>query len=309
MDEISIGFDPAFIDIIVKLLDEQGKLLEKLPLPGHHHRMTRIDTLAGGNGVNIASMLVQLGYNVNLVVPVDEEFIKLLQKRKISKITPITGDVNHTVAITWKEGEIQLNEIKGELGREQWTRKIDDLWKNSPVKLFINWGLNKKSLEWVSMQLLSLANVPLEKLTSDNIHDEIFKIESLNSHILLEPGSLHSHPDKNDLMKVIQYIMSLPNEKLTVLLANEEEGREYSKIDQGIKIIHTKSEVRIHQGKNRTFVKVPALKCQPDTYLGSGDAFLSGIIDSILLGNTESLPLVRRGISNAQKYLCESKYI
>ena len=304
MAEIAIGFDPAFLDILVKLEDEEGNLNEKLPLPGHHHRMTRIHKQAGGNGVNIASVLCKLGYDVNLVIPLNNEFKDLLYIKGLNKITKINGEISETIAITWKEGEIQLNDVRCELGKEQWTGEIDKLWKETPIKLFTNWGLNIKSLEWVSKQFSSITE--LFTNSSDSENNDLFNINSLNSHILIEPGSLKNHPDKHDLVKILKHIMSVPNEKLTILLANEEEADEFFSISGGVKIIHSKSEIQIFQEDTSTIIQVPNLKCEPNTYLGAGDAFLSGIIHSILSGNIDPLLFVDQGIKTVQRYLCES---
>ena len=71
---LSIGFDPSFVDTLVRVENSDRSLAHELPLPGQHHRTPTIYRIAGGNGVNISAILTAIGIENTLVVPCDQEF-------------------------------------------------------------------------------------------------------------------------------------------------------------------------------------------------------------------------------------------
>ena len=76
---LAIGFDPSFVDTLVRVQNIDGSLAKKLPLPGQHNRTPSITRIAGGNGVNLSAVLTSLKIDNTLVVPYDEEFVFALQ--------------------------------------------------------------------------------------------------------------------------------------------------------------------------------------------------------------------------------------
>ncbi|MCY3411658.1 MAG: hypothetical protein INQ03_08515 [Candidatus Heimdallarchaeota archaeon] len=295
---LAVGFDPSFIDEIVRLEDNNGNLIPSFPKPGHHHRNTVIHRIAGGNGVNVAFTLQQLGYNIEVVVPANDEYLILLAQRGLTSVYQLGTQINQTIAVTWAEGEVQMNSINGKLGKEHWSEVVHEKWQANPLNISINWGLNPSSMEWISLQWIASCNVKYEDILWSDPVTQALEVHHCKIPLIIEPGLFSQHPDSDQLQLLLKHMMGSGN---CILLGNEEERSQYISISEN-KIIHTASSVEISK-KGTKNVKIPKLEQEPVTFVGAGDAFLSGIVHGILLNIRDLEKLVNFGISTAQKYI------
>lgn len=298
---LSIGFDPSFVDTLVRVENKDRTLASDLPLSGHHHRTPTINRIAGGNGVNISAILNSIGIEHVLVVPCDEEFQILLNNRRIELVEKISCKVNNSVGITWLAGEMQFNDARYGPSMENWTEKIHALWIESPLQSYLNWGLNPNSVEWVSILWLASCGWNHQDIIEEtNLFDKAIKVDSPNKSILLEPGSIKSHKEKNKLTQLLNHIANNSKQlEYAIFSSNEEEYGEYSDIKMKQYILHTSEFVSLTIGENTKRYDVPRLLKEPLTFVGAGDAFIAGIIKSILEFNLD--PEV--GIETAQEFL------
>jgi sugar/nucleoside kinase (ribokinase family) len=299
---LNIGFDPAFIDTLVRVQTNNGVLEKHLPPPGYHHRSSNITRIAGGNGTNIASILIKLNVQCTLVVPTDPYFEILLKQRGIKNIVSIKADVNETVGVSWKPGEIQFNSIRGRLGRKHWTEVIHNLWSKSKIQLYLNWGLNPDAKEWVACQWLASCGWNFQELSAEkNIESQAIEATTINKPIILEPGSFESQPQKQFLLDILKKIGTTSFDEIyPILSCNEEESKEYQKMNFPTKIIHTSTEVVEKRNDHPEYHTVEPLEHDPITYVGAGDSFLAGLIEGVL--NYSSLD-IEHAITVAQQFL------
>jgi hypothetical protein len=298
---LAIGFDPSFIDTLVRAQKSDGTLADELPPPGHHHRDSYITRIAGGNGVNISVILTKLGVDNILVAPCNSEFRILLNKRGINNIEGIDSQINETVGVTWVPGDIQFNYVKHGLFKEHWTKNIHELWRKSEVQTYLNWGLNPKALEWVSTQWLATCGWNFEEIKAEtNVIDRALTVTDPVASFLIEPGSIRFHIDNKELMKILSHIAKHSWEsEYAILSANEEEFQEYSSIDMKQNIVHTSNYVKFTDQETDEMYNVEKLHKEPLTYVGAGDAFIAGIIKSMY-----DLKLdIGEGIETARKFL------
>ncbi len=298
---LAIGFDPAFIDTLVRVQNKSGKLEDALPPPGFHHRSSTISKVAGGNGTNVAFVLNKLNVDNILVVPTNNEFEILLGKRGLTNFISINDRINDTVGITWKKGEIQFNCIRGDLRKSDWSPKIHQLWQNSPLHVYLNWGLNPSSSEWVSCQWLASCDWSYDELQSEkNVNAQALEEDNLKNPVILEPGSVKSHKDTNFLLNLLNQMGEIESELNHIILCcNEEENQEFTSFKFNTKIVHTSSAVQLFQGDDIVKYQVKSLKNEPLTYVGAGDAFLAGIIESLLKNKLD----IDNGLDTAKKFL------
>ena len=299
---LAIGFDPVFIDTLVALKSKDGKLIDELPKPGHHFRNATISRIAGGNGVNISYVLNKINVQHKLVIPSNDLFMNLLEDRGIrsEQIEAINTAVGETVGVTWKPGEIQLNDPRSVLGINQWSETVDKYWKESPIKLFINWGLNYNILEWASIQWLSCSGWSIEELTEERNHfNQALEVQNNSSLLLLEPGSIREHHERNNLLKLINSMSKINDHTLSTLCANEEEENDFESINFQNTIIHTSQYVRHRSNDKNVTYDVPRLNKEPVTFVGAGDSFLAGLIQSLLEGRID----ITNAIITAQNFL------
>lgn len=295
---LAIGFDPSFLDIIIRLEDKNGNLIDKLPKVGHHHRNSKFTRIAGGNGVNIGTTLHKLGFDPKLVIPLNEEFIQLLNNNGLSNLEGIDSEISQTVAITWKEGEIQLNEIRGDLNRNNWTERVHDLWQDSPIHVMTNWGLNPSSLEWVYLQWISASGISYSEIQFDDLKKQAFGCRACKKYFVIEPGSIQEHRDREKLLEFLQYMSNCAVN--TILCMNEEEAIEYKEIKNFTKITHTATNVTIQNSNGKIIITVPPLQKEPVNFVGAGDAFTAGIVESILKNDMDIKNMVKNGIRVSQ---------
>lgn len=299
---LAIGFDPSFIDILVRVENKHGNLLEHLPKSGFHNRFSKITKIAGGNGVNICAVLGKLGLDHILVVPINEEFKRLLADRNITKSFSISEEINITVALTWKEGDIQFNQATTRLGIDEWTQEVHDLWVNSPVGTMINWGLNDNSHEWVACQLLASGGFSASEIhESDDVLGLAKSVDEVRQTLLIEPGKYFHQANAKKLDTLLQHLgkLSLKSDKKCILLYNEEEKPHFSQFTFAQKILHTAKKVIYSNYEENLTFDVPTLETDPITFVGAGDAFFAGIIDSLLKEKID----IDHAILVAQQYL------
>ena len=279
-----VGFDPAFIDTLVRAEDISESLIENLPEPGFHHRSSKISRIAGGNGTNIAFILQKLNIPCTLVVPTNQQFITLLAERGIENFISIKAQVNETVGITWAPGEIQFNAVKGSLGKTQWTPQIHDLWTDSEIHTYLNWGLNQTSNEWVSCQWLASCGWSFEEIYHEKeIFHQALEAASIKYPIILEPGSIASHPHNEYLLSLLKQIGSTDfNPSLPLLSCNEEEKIEFEELSFPTTVVHTAERITIASNDQEFHLQVPPLSNEPTTFVGAGDAFTAGLIAQYL---------------------------
>lgn len=298
---LSIGFDPSFLDTIVRAVDKTGSLLSTLPSPGHHHRMNEISRIAGGNNVNVAYVLMKLGFTFNLVVPANDEFEKYLNERGLTLAHSIHEDVNETIAVIWQEGEIQFNNVQAKLDKSDWSQAVHSFWMDSSLHVLNNWGLNPTSHEWIACQLLANAGWSYEEIQQlKEPLDNVSSISHLSKPLIIEPGSIQEHSHQEDLFKILNNVSELSYDRdFPLFCANEEEKPEYEGIDFKTKIIHSATEVLlIHNGEISKY-DVPLIE-EIVTLVGAGDAFLAGIIAGYLQSDTINVDFA---VSVAQAYI------
>ncbi|MDH5401521.1 MAG: hypothetical protein OEZ01_12795 [Candidatus Heimdallarchaeota archaeon] len=278
---LSIGFDPSFIDTLVRV-QNGNSLATHLPLPGNHHRDSFIQRIAGGNGVNVSYVLSKIDIPHTLVVPVNQEFEMLLKQRGIINFYSINADISETVALTYSKGDIQFNHQRSVLNRIHWSKEIHDLWVNSPIAIFLNWGLNIDSLEWVSLQWLSICGWNFDELLSErDLFSHALEMNCPSKPIILEPGSIKTHHSKDNLTKLLTNMSKSEITDKLIFCCNEEEVSEYRTINFPNFVLHTSKFVELI-GSEEKLVDVPKLRREPETFVGAGDAFLAGMISSVL---------------------------
>ncbi|MHA2092633.1 MAG: hypothetical protein ACW98K_17445 [Candidatus Kariarchaeaceae archaeon] len=275
-----IGFDPAFIDTLVRVEDEHGVLNEHLPQPGFHHRSSKILKNAGGNGTNVAYVLSKLNIPCTLVVPTNQQFISLLKERGIEKFVSLNTEVNETVGISWAPGEIQFNAVTGSLGKAHWISPIHDLWMGSDLHTYLNWGLNQTSNEWVACQWLASCGWSYEEISQEKDYlQQALESSSIQYPIFLEPGSIVKHLHFEYLQSLLKQIGSTYFDSwLPLLSCNEEEKSEFKGVSFPTIIIHTEDRVTLARNDQEIHLHVPTLRNEPATFVGAGDAFTAGLI-------------------------------
>lgn len=284
-----VGFDPTFVDIFVRLMDNRGHLIENLPPVGYHHRTCLTDEIAGGNGVNVARTLGRLGEFLTLVIPADDYFISLLKKDAVLSKFPITKingcGSNRTIALITSKGEIQLNAVTNSMGLRQWSKGVHQHWLDSPAKIFLNWGLNPLSHEWVSCQILSLAGYTHQEI--HEIGDKNVVVTALKQDlpekypIFMDTGLIGNHPNFIELAELRSKISET---KTAYVVGNEEEETELRQSNPKNLIIHSARNVQARSTSNNLDLEVPKLPRGERNYVGAGDAFLAGLIKSCLSG-------------------------
>jgi len=281
---LSIGFDPSFIDTIVRAETPKGELIGELPEPGFHHRNTKIYRVAGGNAVNIAYVLSKLDVKFDLIIPSTPLFDTLLKRRGLSTSYQIHHTVNETVAISWRPGEIQFNQIIGEISSDHFTREVYDFWNQSDIQVSVNWGLNYKSPSWLSCLWLSSCGWAFEEikeLTVDDLLKQALEEKNLRHNLVLEPGSVHIHPKSQELMDLLETISTASyNQLYPVFSCNEEEDREFAALDFTSKLIHTSKQVTCYQHGSKQIFEVPEIS-DIKTFVGAGDSFVAGIVHQL----------------------------
>ncbi len=304
-----IGFDPTFVDIVVRLFGAEGNLLPSLPSAGHHHRNCTIVEVAGGNGVNVARTLAKLGIDVTAVIPFDDYFGGLLRNETNQdhlKILEIPGvGSNRTVAVIWNDGELQLNSVSQSLGRVNWTKEIHQSWMKSPIHVFLNWGLNPLASEWVACQVLALSGFSWKEIFEiepQRLIDFALKSEFLSDNpIFLDTGLLKEHQNYSDLQSLKRKIIANEN---AVLVCNEEEEKESTIFENGPFVVHSSQKVFLKTKNKRISIPVHALPDGERNFVGAGDAFLAGLIEVTLDGNDPlSLDSISRSINVAQAHI------
>jgi sugar/nucleoside kinase (ribokinase family) len=303
-----VGFDQSFRDIIVKLFDGSGNLVNQLPKVGHHHRSTTVNEIAGGNGVNLFKALIKLNVNVKLVVPVDDFFIKLLRQEGVSNINktviPIKNAVpNTTIALQLKSGEIQLNNTIQHLDKNYWSEDLHNYWQRSDFNISTNWGLNKYSPEWISCQLLSSSGYDYEDYITNPVQTLLEKKCSLEKLFIVEPGLIYNHPKVKEIFKILR---KYQNQKNLIILGNEEEipplYTEYQRFP--LLIQHDSKKIFIFRKNKINKIEVPNIEPNEiHTTIGAGDVFLGGFSYSIAYDNKSILEAILDGIKFSQKYI------
>ena len=196
---------------------------------------------------------------------------------------------------------MQFNDARYGPSRSNWTKKIHNLWIGSPLQCYLNWGLNPNSLEWVSILWLATCGWNHQEIIEEgNLFDKAIKTDNPNKSILLEPGSIKLHEEKSKLNQLLNHIANKSKQlEYAIFSSNEEEFAEYSDIVMKQYILHTSEYVSLKIGENSKKYDVPRLIKEPLTFVGAGDAFIAGIIKSILDFNLD--PQV--GIEIAQEFL------
>lgn len=299
---ISVGFDPAFIDTVVRAEDEQGNLMPELPKPGYHHRRSTITRVAGGNAVNVAYVLKKLGNDINLVIPSNNLFDELLKQKGMECVHRIHETVNETVAVAWEPGEIQFNQVIGEIGSKHYTESIHKYWTQSPIHIMVNWGLNYQSHEWISCLWLASCGWNYEEIDEikSTVIDHAIETDNLQHKLVLEPGGILEHPKQEVLHNLLSRMAETSHDNLyPVFLCNEEEDKIFAEYNFHSKIIHTSQRVICWNAGTKQVYEVPQLK-QIKTFVGAGDSFLAGIVHELYQNNRLAPSYA---ISVAQKYM------
>lgn len=300
---LNIGFDPSFIDTIVRAQNSYGLLIDTLPEPGDHHRISKINKTAGGNSVNISYTLKKLQLSHNLIIPSNDEFDLLLGKRKLKVEYKLHNQINETVAINWNKGEIQFNDSSSTLNVDHFTKKVYQYWTDSHIQCLLNLGLNHTSLEWLSCLWLSSCGWEFEdikNLSKSSLISNAINEQNLIKPIILDPGSIKFHPNRPQLIELLANIsQSNKDDIYPILINNNHEYYEYQKLAFPTKITHSAEEV-IYKTMSNTFnYDVPKLD-NIQTFVGAGDAFFAGILFSLYQSKTIDIEFA---INIAQKYM------
>ncbi len=307
---MKIGFDPTFLDVFVYSLDANGRLIPKLPNPGHHVRNSLIKEVAGGNGVNVARTLARLGHDPALVIPYDDYFMEVLSLdphlKNLERHRIHDCGSNRTIAVIWGEGEIQFNHTSNNLEKRHWTQDVHHLWTESSFHVFLNWGLNSTSNEWVTCQLLALSGIKNNELKELSKRDAIelaMEVSIECDHpILIDTGRFDHHSEKEELVNLFAKLAGLDQ---CIVLMNEEEAPVLQEIPMQNYILHTPERIKAKFKSETIHVDVPPLK-EALNFVGAGDAFLAGIIDGLKLGVGLSKDLLLNGVRVAQKHIMDT---
>ncbi len=307
---LAVGFDPSFIDIIVEAKNKEGEFLDKLPVPGNHNRTASILQRPGGNGVNVSIELEKLKIPNTLVSSMSNYFVLMLNKLKLkyTELSPIlTKDQNQTVAINWLEGDNQYNSVVSSLGKPEFSKDVYDLWVGSPIKMYLNWGLNPKSPEWIASLYLASNGYKYQEIFDElDVIKLALNAESTNSGlVLIEPSNFDFHRDEQALFNLLRKLLKDTN---SYLLYNEFEESYFNENLKGLsynKLLHTAKDVQIDTPSESITVEVPKLKQPGINFTGAGDSFLAGIISSKLKDNSPQLTKysIVKGIEAAQNHI------
>jgi len=142
---IALGYDPVFVDIITTPKDPDGKNLTDLPPAGEHIPNTDIKLISGGNALNVAKMMSNLGHNTFFVAAMDTFFKNLVEKEvpKLSLISTRDQAPNYTLALHLADGEVQMNNVRYGFDVPDLSPTAYVLLALSKIVPFSNFGLNK----------------------------------------------------------------------------------------------------------------------------------------------------------------------
>ncbi|MHA1866186.1 MAG: PfkB family carbohydrate kinase [Candidatus Heimdallarchaeaceae archaeon] len=296
---IHAGFDPSFIDINIRPLESESnnKLLSKLPMFGEHWPNTEITFIPGGNGFNFCRTLSSLGENIIYVGPLDDFFISLVKDQKIDVgLTEIEGaKVNYTAILNTHDGEIQFNNIRGELSPSLLNEKILKLFLKSPIKSISNIAFNPKANEWISSLLLGLREEYDKILFNDNAKLEE-KINLLNGIsfegiIFVDPSDISQYSRIKDFFDILLALNTMEGDKY--LSVNEFEMNKLLSL-QGISplklsktlnypiIFHTSKVIKFYYNGNELYSLKTQKLSEKKTFVGAGDVFNASFIFKIL---------------------------
>jgi len=294
---IHAGFDPSFIDINIRPLTSENKLLTKLPAFGEHWPNTEITFIPGGNGFNFCRTLSSLGENITYVGPLDDFFVSLVKEQKINVgLIRIEGaKVNYTAILNTHNGEIQFNNIRGELSPSLLNEKILKLFLKSPVKPISNIAFNPKANEWVSSLLLGLREEYDQIIFSDNTKLEE-KIELLNGIsfegiIFVDPSDISHYPRIKEFFQILQALNTMEGDKY--LSVNEFEMNkllslhdisplELSKTLNYPIIFHTAEVVKFYYNGEELYSLGTEKLSEKKTFVGAGDVFNASFVFKVL---------------------------
>ncbi|UJG41991.1 MAG: carbohydrate kinase family protein [Candidatus Heimdallarchaeum aukensis] len=294
---IHAGFDPSFIDINIRPLTSENELLSKLPAFGEHWPNTEITFIPGGNGFNFCRTLSSLGENTTYVGPLDDFFVSLVNEQKINvDLIGIEGaKVNYTAILNTHKGEIQFNNIRGELSPSLLNEKILKLFLKSPVKPISNIAFNPKANEWVSSLLLGLREEYDQLIFSDNTKLEE-KIKLLNGIsfegiIFVDPSDISHYPRIKEFFQILQALNTMEGDKY--LSVNEFEMNrllslhnisplELSKTLNYPIIFHTTEVVKFYYNGEELYSLDTQKLSEKKTFVGAGDVFNASFVFKVL---------------------------
>lgn len=274
---ISVGFDPVFRDITVKLFSEDGSLARSLPPPGVHHPYSSVSEMAGGNGVNVYKSLQKLGVESELVIACDQIFAQLLNSEGFSFHQFAELKSNSTIILSYKYNETQINAVAMELGKSLWNEELHKRWGNSPISVSTNWWLNPLAPDWVACQILSSCGIPYSEIIEDPVKQYLSMDLSLNRPFITDPGMISKHKDADILISILRKLVQDPK---SVLMGNEHEIPSIlpNLREPHLVIEHRADSVRIIEDGVKTFIPVPPLPDGDRNFVGAGDAFLAGFV-------------------------------
>ena len=289
------GFDPAFIDINIRPMNEKdGRLISDLPPLGSHHTLTDIVLIPGGNGFNLCRTLASVGHQVTYVGPSSQLYENLIKENNIPlTVKPIkNAEVNFTGVLNLQGGEIQFNSVKGKLSTEHLSEDLLDCYMKSPLKCISNVALNTTSIEWISSLILSLWSLDfIECLTEKNPPQKILnemQQTDFEGILFIDPSDITHFTRIEEFITFLKETSKLLGEKY--LSVNENELKRILDVSQktpdefvnefGIPIIyHSASEI-IFYGKDRISLKSKELT-RKTNFVGAGDCFNGMFLNSV----------------------------
>ncbi len=293
-DSIAIGYDPVFLDVLVKIKDEDGNLLKKVPYQaGSHYPFSEISLEPGGNGLNLAKTLSRLRHDpVTFVGKVNTVMRALLSPYENLQVVSVKDqEPNITVSLELEQGEFQINYKHVGFAPDDLTPQAITLFQESRVNTYSNLGLNPSALE-------------LYDFLASKILDSGRLLEGKIS--VFDPSTLLAFDQWEVLREFFEEKFSrLPGVK--IVSVNEEEyqllrGNGALKESKGFMIVvHSTSQVVVHDGEKTRFL-VPPLPGPAKQLLGAGDAFNAGLVQGFLTG-CSVVESVRRAIETAQQHI------
>ncbi|MHA1304593.1 MAG: carbohydrate kinase family protein [Candidatus Heimdallarchaeaceae archaeon] len=312
------GYDPTFIDIDIRPLEDESRLIKKFPPLGSHWLDTDIKFRPGGNGFNFCRALSTLGEKVTFVGPSNDFFQSLVKNLNLDlEIFPIKGaEVNYTAILNLYDGEVQFNNVRSKLSPNLLTPELLELFRLSPVKSISNVSLNPDSIEWVSSLLLSLvdASNPLITDISAKLEEKFKHIgqTKIDGIIFIDPSDISHYNRLHEFYKLLTSLKKFVCTK--ILSVNEYEMQTLcsienlsplelsKKLDLNI-IFHTAAEVCFYSNKETITLSTRTLR-KKVTFVGAGDVFNAAVVFK-LLKNESTYDALKFGIE-AGTYLIET---
>ena len=318
LDNYSIVVMPDFfIDRILRLetFEQFTQVIyDKIRFGGGAIRGIPTHDVKGGNAVNIAYCLAELGTNVTLFTVADQIGSAIL-RQTFSKFEDhnsvdlriCNGRQGHTTALefesrTGSKVNIMINDV-GDIANFG-PEKIDsaenvEILRSCNAVMVVNWGSNLRGTELIEYAFRNSPHA-IHFIDPADIEERKYEFKNALSNVTNITDIILSINENecNLMLSTLGIILNSPSEERIENDGAREEMIKYSKkLSSDIKVkvnLHTRMGAAWSDGQKSEFA--PSFKVQPRTLTGAGDAWNSANIVGHLLGLSQKDSLI---MSNA----------